>query len=986
VKLRAFWGLALGLVATTVLLSPTLDVRPMVGGPGGVSPLACADAAVTRIAAFNHLSLTEDADVDRASVDVDQASADVDPDADGTPADLADADIRALLRTAGRPQTVGGGCASGDLCPPLSPPTGSVVTVSTEAELRGQAYTAAAGTTIMVSPGIYNMGDVIHIVNDNITIRGATGNRDDVILDGGGMLATGRYHVILIEADDVTIADLTIRNGDEHGVSINGSDRPTLYNLRILDTGYQLVKVNPIGDGSDDGLLACSRLEYTTTSPEDYTNGISAHNAHDWTVRDNAWYRIRTPGNAAVPTILFWSGSSGTVVERNLLVDCYQGISFGNASHGAGDHTGGIVRNNFIYASQPHDVVVEMVHASGWLVAHNTALLLSPDGVTHGMEARFSDSSGSFAYNLSNMAIWLNRDGAHGTGIGNVTNAQSSWFVDASSADLHLVASATGAIDWAATLPEVSDDYDGDTRPHGSAPDVGADEYGVSTPSASLSLIAPTGSTAWPIDSQRLIRWATTGSVPQVDLYYSTNSFVTSDTVDSGVTNTGVYTWTTPSATTRSARLRVVSSADPGIQSTGGPFILYDPATLTHTAYLPVVLNNHVPQLSGQRVYSTQLTYRGAFAYPSGDDWAYSGHALAYYPDGDPSGPADGYPGSLYAAGHAWYDLVGEITIPEPVRSDDFGDLPEASVLRSLTDITAGWKDNCSYNDDCMYREVDGLEYLPNAGKVAWNLRDWYNVAAYDQDSLGWSDLDMGGAQGVWHIGERPSDGNVFHNAKACDYLLKAPEGFASENLDGKWLIAGNHREAGALGGSQGPTLYAFAPWEDGSPPASGQNLDAVALLYYPEIYPGCLDNPDECHFPDYRPKDSWGGGAWVQTANRSGVLVFGRKGLGDNCYGTQAECGGDPCDMYKGYHAYPYEPQILFYDPSELAEVAAGTREPWEVLPYEIYSPVDEVLDRECATFGAVAYDQVRRHIYATEREAGPSGETVVHVWSVEE
>jgi len=44
-----------------------------------------------------------------------------------------------------------------------------------------------------------------------------------------------------------------------------------------------------------------------------------------------------------------------------------------------------------------------------------------------------------------------------------------------------------------------------------------------------------------------------------------------------------------------------------------------------------------------------------------------------------------------------------------------------------------------------------------------------------------------------------------------------------------------------------------------------------------------------------------------------------------------------------------------------------------------------DEVLDQECATFGAVAYDQERRLIYATEREAGPSGETVVHVWQVE-
>ena len=87
---------------------------------------------------------------------------------------------------------------------------------------------------------------------------------------------------------------------------------------------------------------------------------------------------------------------------------------------------------------------------------------------------------------------------------------------------------------------------------------------------------------------------------------------------------------------------------------------------------------------------------------------------------------------------------------------------------------------------------------------------------------------------------------------------------------------------------------------------------------------------------------------------------------------------------MSKGYHAYPYEPQILFYDPDNLKEVIAGTRAPWEVLPYEVYSPVSEMLQPECAIFGAVTYDPERGHIYATEQTAGPWGETVVHVWTV--
>jgi hypothetical protein len=343
-------------------------------------------------------------------------------------------------------------------------------------ELHSQASGAPAGTTIIIASGTYVMSGYLHVANDGVTLRGETGNRTDVVLDFGGM-TTGTEGIV-VYGNDVTIADLTIRNSAVCGISIQGVDRPVLYNLHVVDTNDQLIKVNPVGDGSDDGLLACSLLEYTTTAPDSYTNGISAHNAHNWVVRDNEWYRIRTPGNNPVPTILFWSASSNTVVERNLLVDCFQGISFGNSSHGSGDHTGGVVRNNMILARLPHDVAIEMVHADGWLVTHNTALLLNPNnGLTWGMEARYSDTDGVFSYNLTNMTIWADRDGGAGVLTGNLTNAAESWFVDPAAEDLHLVASAVQAIDQATSIPQVTGDYDGQSRPIGPHPDIGADEY-----------------------------------------------------------------------------------------------------------------------------------------------------------------------------------------------------------------------------------------------------------------------------------------------------------------------------------------------------------------------------------------------------------------------------------------------------------------------------------------------------------------------------
>lgn len=379
---------------------------------------------------------------------------------------------------------------STNYCPPLAPPTGNIININNQADLIDEAYSAPADSTLLIAPGTYNMSDFLHIRPNGLTLRGQTGNRDDVILDFGGMV--GGHFGTYVDADDVTIADLTIRNATDHGVSINGKDRPLLYNLHIIDINDQLVKVNsPDNNDSDNGVLACSRLEYSNTAPNDYTNGISAHTTHDWIVRDNEWIRIRplddTHPNKTVPAVLFWSGATNTIVERNYFLDCSRGVALG-LSNG---HTGGIVRNNMFLFREPHDVAVELGHATGWLVAHNTAVLLNPfPGITWGMEARFPETQGTFAYNLTNMNIWADRDGAQSTTTGNVTNAQNSWFVNVSSGDLHLVAGVTAVIDQASPLPQVTTDYDGDPRSLGGAPDIGADEYGVFEPTDFIYLPA----------------------------------------------------------------------------------------------------------------------------------------------------------------------------------------------------------------------------------------------------------------------------------------------------------------------------------------------------------------------------------------------------------------------------------------------------------------------------------------------------------------
>jgi hypothetical protein len=181
---------------------------------------------------------------------------------------------------------------------------------------------------------------------------------------------------------------------------------------------------------------------------------------------------------------------------------------------------------------------------------------------------------------------------------GNLGNQPLSLFTDGVNGNLHLVEGATAAIDQGVALTTglCDDDIDGDTRPSGSAPDVGADEYRVQLPT--LDLTVPTGSTAWPVSSTRQILWTTSGSgsIPEVNLTYSTNSFVTSQTIAASLVNTGIYTWTTPPTPTTSAQVRIASTVSPTVISdTSDLFTLYDPSTLTNTVCLPLVLRNYTP-------------------------------------------------------------------------------------------------------------------------------------------------------------------------------------------------------------------------------------------------------------------------------------------------------------------------------------------------------------------------------------------------------
>ena len=68
--------------------------------------------------------------------------------------------------------------------PPLPPPRGEVIRVSSVEELFRAVESVKPGGTILIADGHYIMPRYLEVHTDNVTLRGESGQRERVIIDG----------------------------------------------------------------------------------------------------------------------------------------------------------------------------------------------------------------------------------------------------------------------------------------------------------------------------------------------------------------------------------------------------------------------------------------------------------------------------------------------------------------------------------------------------------------------------------------------------------------------------------------------------------------------------------------------------------------------------------------------------------------------------------------------------------------------------------
>jgi hypothetical protein len=395
-------------------------------------------------------------------------------------------------------------------CPALPPPSGATIQVTSAqaSTLRSIVAGAASGTTILLHDGLYALdgGDAasrLTFSTPGVTLRSFSGNRDAVVLDGNYLTD----ELISIQASNVTVADLTVREAYDHPVHVSGNGAPItgtlLHNLRVVDPGQQGIKINPIGTGyADSGTIECSAIELTDTGrpfvrDNCYTGGIDAHAAWGWTVRRNRISGFWCDAGLSEHAIHFWNASRDTVVEENVIVDCARGVGFGLLET-SGDrtyvpdpypgigyigHIDGIIRNNFVAAADPDlldsqsgfDAGIALEQARGTRVVHNS--VVSTAAPFSSIEWRFANTVVQLVNNLVSHNL-RERDGSpQETLSGNLTGAPLAWFVAPAAGNLHLASATLPPGDAGAAVPPGWADGDIDLQPRGPGRDVGADEF-----------------------------------------------------------------------------------------------------------------------------------------------------------------------------------------------------------------------------------------------------------------------------------------------------------------------------------------------------------------------------------------------------------------------------------------------------------------------------------------------------------------------------
>ena len=349
----------------------------------------------------------------------------------------------------------------------------------------------------------------------------------------------------------------------------------------------------------------------------------------------------------------------------------------------------------------------------------------------------------------------------------------------------------------------------------------------------------------------------------------------------------------------------------------------------------------------------SDFTFVGAFAVPQ----EAVGYSTAYASGGFALRHAGG---SLhfFATTHVYSGgLVYEMNDPGLSKTNP----PSARVVRPWGNIYKGHKCLPKSQGGCGLSSgnwTEGMYYDQTLARLYWSYGYWYNVAQSNNAVLGYSTF---GASGVAGYGPwKTSNANGPPSQMVRGGTLRIPDWFAAAYTGGRTLGIGfGGYYSGVASASNGPALFATT-----DPSRTGSPLPTTALLAYPGNHLAWRDTRYKDEITHHNPKNghgfwTWadtveGAGIWLDLPTKQGVLFFPTLGTGFICYKCVSGCGGICTAGYEG--------SWYIYDPKDLARVAQGHKQSWQIEPVS-YFRVKYPLGGKRVT--GVAFDSTTQMLY---------------------
>jgi hypothetical protein len=423
----------------------------------------------------------------------------------------------------------------------------------------------------------------------------------------------------------------------------------------------------------------------------------------------------------------------------------------------------------------------------------------------------------------------------------------------------------------------------------------------------------------------------------------------------------------TPDGTGYYAATVTVSDKDGGVTTADTTIVVGTPDPLLKTV-----------------VNQSNFTYLGSFLMPTSTG---GGGSAAFSLGGFTMRNVNGQLHFLATGNAQQGGLVYEVNYPGIGTG---ANLPQAQVTQYWGDIYTGqkWTNNGSSGLNSGGNNTYGLYYDQNSGRLYWNYGWWYNAAYPYDPSLGYSVLNdaTGTATGVgaWSLTNRPEK---FDRGG----VLQIPTWFANRFTGGDTLGVG-------FGGyysitstaSFGPALAAIsAPNLNTNPNDSA--LPNIPLIGYPDGTDRAHRDPNYVSYYDggtyptqpgaWNPQggvgywtwsDIVGGATWIDTPTMQGVLYIAKVGQGQVWY------------QKSDRHAQSGAFEWLVYDPADLAAVASGAKQQWQIQPkYEWTTPTLPIGPYDAngwqgdgaSNIGGIAFDPTTNRLYVEANGAWKGG-----------